>query len=247
MIHPTRMLLLLLTLLLALAPQAMAQRNTTPQNKPKTQAQKNANEEASLLKRVEALESQVALLKEQLEIFLGTDEAYTIKRIPIEDSPFQGPDTARITLVMFGDYQSDYTVRAHHVVTRLLKTYPNDLRFVFKHYPLSQLHPLANKAALAAIAAGKQGRFWEMHELLLKNSRSLSQALFISLAEQLGLEVSRFNTDMQSLATLELLDKDEKSGAQIGVAGVPTLYLNGRILPTWRHDYVNDQIKKSME
>jgi protein-disulfide isomerase len=103
---------------------------------------------------------------------------------------------------------------------------------------------MANDAALAALAAEKQGRFWELHDLLLRNALRLDPTVLMVLAEQAGLNVLRFDGDRRSLGVLERLDADEKLATRIGVAGVPSLYLNGRLLPTWRIDYVKEQIDK---
>lgn len=201
----------------------------------------------SLESKVIFLEGEVALLRERLEALLGESPDERIRIVPVADSPVRGATGgagSMLTLVMFGDYQSDYTARAHHAVSRLLKSFPNRVRAVFKHYPLTQLHPLANEAALAALAAERQGRFWEYHDQLFLNYRRLDSSMLLVLAEQVGLDLSRFNQDRRSLWALERLAGDEKLATSLGVKGLPTLYLNGRMLPTWRYDYLESQIEK---
>jgi protein-disulfide isomerase len=203
-----------------------------------------ANRVADLENKVALLESEVAAMRDRLEALLGKDPGAQVQNVPIGDSPVRGNPAGSVTLVMFGDYQSDYTARAQYVVKRLLEAYPQRLRFVYKHDPLTQQHPMANDAALAALAAGKQGLFWQYHDLLFQNSRRLDGNLLLVLAEQAGLDLTRFDRDRRSLWALERLQADEKLAAQLGVAGLPALYLNGRLMPTWRYDYLQDQINK---
>jgi protein-disulfide isomerase len=226
---------LLACLLLSAAP-LHAQTSTAPPELPVRVA--------DLENKVALLESEVAALRERLEALLGKEPGSQVQTVPIGDSPVRGNPNAPITLVMFGDYQSDYTARAQYVVKRLLATYPQRLRFVYKHYPLTQVHPLANDAALAALSAERQGLFWEYHDLLFQNARRLDNAVMLVLAEQAGLDVTRFDRDRRSLGVLERLQSDEKLGTTLGVAGLPALYLNGRLMPTWRYDYLQSQIEK---
>ncbi len=202
---------------------------------------------AKLESKVVLLESEVALLRERLDALLGADPRLRAYDVPIGDSPIRGDPAAPITLVMFGDYQSDYSARAQHVVKRLLETYPQRLRFVYKHYPLTQIHPMANEAALASLAAERQGLFWEFHDQLFLNSRRLDDTLLLVLAEQVGLDLTLFNEKRRSLAVLERLALDEKLATSLGVTGLPTLFLNGRLMPTWRFDYLQSQIDKPRE
>ena len=199
---------------------------------------------SELENKVALLESEVALLRDRLEALLGKEPGNQVQNVPVGESPVRGNPNAPVTLVMFGDYQSDYTARAQYVVKRLLEAYPQRLRFVYKHYPLTQLHPLASDAALAALAAERQGLFWEYHDRLFQNTRRLDNSVLLVLAEQVGLDLTRFDRDRRSLSVLERLQADEKLAAQLGVAGLPTLYLNGRLMPTWRFDYLQSQIEK---
>lgn len=205
---------------------------------------------SSTEKRITALESEalylrneVQALRERLDALLGEDSDSKIFEVTLGDSPVHGAKTALVTLVEFGDYQSEYSARAAHVVGRLLEEYAKRLRFVFKHYPLTTIHPQATEAALAALAAEKQNRGWEMHNLLFKNTRRLDANLFLILAQELGLNVSRFERDRRSLWALERLSADEKEAVKIEVNGVPSFYLNGRRMKSWRYDFLKDQIQ----
>jgi protein-disulfide isomerase len=204
-----------------------------------------AGKVAELENKVALLESEVALLRERLEALLGKQPDSQVYTVPVGESPVRGAPGAPLTLVMLGDYQSDYTARAQHVVNRLLATYPQRVRFVYKHYPLTDLHPLASEAALAGLAAERQGLFWEYHDQLFRNARRLDAALLVVLAEQVGLDLTRFDRDRRSLWALERLAADEKQAVTLDVAGLPTLYLNGRLLPTWRYDYLQEQVERA--
>jgi len=131
---------------------------------------------------VGALQAEVAALRERLDALAGPAAGERAVRIAAGNSPVRGNPDAPITIVLFGDYQSDYTTRAHYTVKRLLEDYPNVVKIVYKQFPLTTLHPQANEAALAAIAAEKQGKFWELHDLLFQNSRRLDSSLYIVLA-----------------------------------------------------------------
>jgi protein-disulfide isomerase len=193
---------------------------------------------------VGALQAEIAALRERLDALAGPVPGERAVRISIGNSPVRGNPEAPLTLVLFGDYQSDYATRAHYTVKRLLEDFPGVLKVVYKHHPLTTLHPQASEAALAAIAAEKQGKFWEFHDLLFQNSRRLEGNLYLVLAEQAGLNLSQFERDRRSVGVLERLAEDEKAGAEAGVAGVPAVFLNGRPMQTWRYDYLRTQIEQ---
>ena len=231
------MLLAVPLVLLMLLPAQQGQAQTTgTQNKPPTLE--------SLQRRVTLLESELAALREQLQELVGTELRYQVQEVQLGSSPVRGGQHAPITLVLFGDYQSDYTARAHQVVLRLLAAFPDDLRYIFKHYPLTEQHPFANDAALAAVAAEEQGLFWEFHDKLLENTRRLDLTITLLLAEEVGLDLPAFDAARRSIMALSRLAADEKEATRLNVSGVPALFLNGRLLSTWRHDYLHDQIEQ---
>ncbi len=191
------------------------------------------------------LKTELAALRERLDTLLGPASDTRIFKIAAGNAPVRGNADAAITLILFGDYQSVYSVRAHYVVKRLLEEYPNAIRVVYKQYPLPpNVHPQAQEAALAALAADRQGKFWELHELLYQNSRRLDANLYPVLAEQAGLVLAQFEKDRRSPEVQQRLSEDEQSATLASVPGVPALYLNGRLLPTWRYDYVRAQIEQ---
>jgi protein-disulfide isomerase len=192
------------------------------------------------------LRTELAALRERLDALVGPSTDTRLVKIAPGNAPVRGNPDAAITLIVFGDYQSVYAVRAYWVVKRLLEDYPNGIRVVYKQYPLPpNLHPQGQEAALAALAAERQGKFWELHDLLYQNSRRLEPNLYPVLAEQAGLNVAQFEKDRRSPEVQQRMTEDEQSAAQAGVPGVPSLYLNGRLLPTWRYDYVRGQIEQA--
>jgi protein-disulfide isomerase len=138
-----------------------------------------------------------------------------------------GPATAPVTLVEYGDYECPYCGAAHRSVEQVLRVMGDDLRFVFRHFPLSQIHPHARQAAEAAEAAGAQGRFWEMHDLLFENQARLGLRDLIAYAGALDLDLERFVTDLRGHAYAGRLREDFLSGVRSGVNGTPTFFVNG--------------------
>lgn len=189
------------------------------------------------------LKSEISTLRERLDALLGQSPEDQVYRVSLGKSAVRGEALAPVTLLEFGDYQSDYSTRAAHVTARLLEEFPAELRFTFKHYPLTPIHPQATEAALAALAAEKQERGWEMHDLLFKNSRRLDANLYLILAQELGLNLTQFDADRRSLWALERLSADEKEAVRMQVSGVPTFFLNGKRMKSWRYDFLRDQIQ----
>ena len=196
-----------------------------------------------LEQRVIELTSEVQILKARLEAILGPVPQGEVFDIPVGRSPVLGPSTAPLTLVVFMDYESDYSARALFSIRQLMELYPQSIKLVIKHYPLPALHPNAANAALAAIAAQRQRRFWEYHELLLSNRHNLSDATYLMLAEEWGLNATRLDADRRSLAVLEILTEDERLAEKLNVRGVPTLFLNGRRLADWSFEYLKQQVE----
>ncbi|HEX4771051.1 MAG TPA: thioredoxin domain-containing protein [Bryobacteraceae bacterium] len=147
--------------------------------------------------------------------------------IPIVGAPSAGPANAPITVVEFSDFQCPYCAQAIPEIESLQKLYPQQMRLVFKQYPLDN-HPNAGIAAAAALAAQKQGKFWQMHDALFANRTDLSRPNLIALAKQNGLDVKRFEQDMDSDAVRESIARDTQDGDKAGVEGTPTIFINGQ-------------------
>jgi protein-disulfide isomerase len=140
----------------------------------------------------------------------------------------RGPATAPVTLVMYGDYQCPYTALANRFVAKLREELGERLRLVYRHFPLSDVHPDAERAAEAAEAAAAQEQFWEMHDTLFEKQASLRERDLVRYAVALGLERERFSQDLAGHAHAERVNEDVRSGQESGVHGTPTFFINGR-------------------
>ncbi|MGK5681445.1 Na+/H+ antiporter NhaA [Actinoplanes sp. URMC 104] len=149
-----------------------------------------------------------------------------IPEVDEERDHVRGPAGASVTLVEYGDFQCPYCGRAEPVVRELLTD--DDLRYVWRHLPLTDVHPQAQMAAQAAEAAGLQGRFWEMHDLLIDHQEHLRIADLLAYAGDLGLDQDRFHADMMEPTCKERIAADEESADLSGVSGTPTFFINGR-------------------
>ena len=138
-----------------------------------------------------------------------------------------GPETAPVTLVEYGDYECPHCGAAHSIVKQIQEAMGDDLRFVFRHFPLTQIHPHAERAAEAAEAAGAQRRFWTMHDLLFEHQQTLDDSHLLRFAEVSGLDVVRFTRELEEGVHLERVREDFKSGVRSGVNGTPTFFING--------------------
>jgi protein-disulfide isomerase len=138
-----------------------------------------------------------------------------------------GPATAPVTLVEYGDYECPFCGAAHRSLATVLPAAGDEVRYVFRHFPLSQIHPHALSAAEAAEAAGAQGRFWEMHDLLFQNQHRLAARDLLGYATELRLDTERFLTDLAGHAHEERIRRDFMSGIRSGVNGTPTFFVNG--------------------
>ena len=152
----------------------------------------------------------------------------TALRIPISklDHPF-GPANAPLILIEYGDYQCPSCGRAYSVIQHLQKTLKDDLRFVFRNFPLAVQHPFAMAAAQAAEAAGLQGKFWEMHDMLYENQDALDPEGLFEYASALRLDLEKFTRDMASPEVEERIAHDLYGGARSGVNGTPGFFING--------------------
>jgi protein-disulfide isomerase len=153
----------------------------------------------------------------------------TVFKIPIDGSPVKGNADALITLVEFSDYECPFCSRANTTVEQLQKDYGNKLRVVMKQSPLS-FHPRAKPAALAALAAGEQGKYWEYHSKLFANAKALQDADLEKYARELGLDLNRWKADMANPKLASVIDRDQALASKVGVSGTPAFFINGRFL-----------------
>jgi protein-disulfide isomerase len=148
--------------------------------------------------------------------------------VPVsERDHVQGPDTAPVTLVEYGDFECPYCAAAYVIVKQVQQNMGDQLRFVYRHFPLTEVHPHAEPAAEAAEAAGAQGQFWEMHDVLYENQRRLDPPHLVKFAEELGLDVKRFERELEESIYRPRVREDFLSGVRSGVNGTPGFFING--------------------
>ncbi len=173
----------------------------------------------------------------RIRALFGTSESIVDLAVPVdpERDHIRGPrEGAPVTLVEYGDFECPYCGRAEPVVREVLSDFA-DVRYVWRHLPLSDVHPNAQLAAEAAEAADRQGAFWEMHDLLLDHQDALQPHDLLGYAEQLDLDLDRFQDDLRGSDGTRRVEEDVDSADQSGVAGTPTFFINER-----RHDGAYD-------
>jgi len=139
----------------------------------------------------------------------------------------QGPANAPVTLVEYGDYECPSCGQAYAIVKQLEQRLGGRLRFVFRNFPLTQMHPHAQHAAEAAEVAGRQGKFWQMHDRLFENQRALGDESLREYAEAIGLNGVQFSQELHAHTAEGRVREDFLSGIRSGVNGTPTFYING--------------------
>ncbi|HWP47604.1 MAG TPA: DsbA family protein [Candidatus Limnocylindrales bacterium] len=187
-------------------------------------------------------------LRKALEAREANEVDYSkVYTIPLGNSPVKGPDSASITIVEFSDFQCPFCNRATHVVDQVLKTYPDKIKFVYKQFPIPSLHEHAINASKASLAAHKQGKFWEMHDLLFKNSPELQEEKLMEYAQSLNLDMEQFKKDYASPEIEEELQEDMKLGEEVEIRGTPTFFVNGKRLPSWSFDTFQKAIEGELD
>jgi protein-disulfide isomerase len=148
----------------------------------------------------------------------------------------QGADDAPVTLVEYGDYQCPFCADMHPMIKAIIKSMGSQMRFVFRHMPLLEMHPYAQHAAEAAEAAAVQGKFWEMHDAIYRQQSELGSDLLHQLAVKLKLDIAQFDADLEARRFRPRVKRDFMSGMRSGVASTPAFFINGK-----RYDGALDQ------
>lgn len=164
-------------------------------------------------------------------------------KIDIGSSPVKGPANAKVTIIEFSDFQCPFCKRGNETLKQVAAAYPNDVKVVFKHKPLP-MHPEAEPAARATWAAGKQGKFWEMHDALFKDQDKLGTAFYEAQAKTLGLNVDQFKKDFASPEAQKAVKDDATLADSLGVQGTPNFFVNGVAV---RGAYPVDHFKKIVD
>jgi protein-disulfide isomerase len=159
-----------------------------------------------------------------------------------------GPAHAAVTVVEFGDFECPNCKQAAPAVKLLLERFAERVRFVFRHFPLTEVHPHAMMAAQAAEAAGAQGKFWEMHDLLFENQTHLNAQHLRSYAERVGIDMARYAAEMDDEIYLQRIREHLESAKHSGARATPTFFVNGRILDvSFGLRALNDAVEEALK
>jgi len=163
----------------------------------------------------------------------------------LAEAPIRGNPSAKITLCEFSDFECPHCKMMEPILARLLEEYGDRIRLVYKNYPISKLHPEAREAAAAAVAAGRQGKFWAMHDKLFANQDHLTQADLAKYAADLKLDMKKWKADLP--AAEDRVEKDHAEGEKLDITGTPTLYIDGRKYSgPQRYEEVKDWIDEDL-
>jgi protein-disulfide isomerase len=148
---------------------------------------------------------------------------------PVSDKDhIQGDKNAPIELLEYGDYQCPHCGVAYPIIKSIQQKMGDKLKFVFRNFPLAEVHPNATNAAIATEAAAAQGKFWEMHDAIFEHQNDLSDNVLIKLAKKVGIDVEQFENDFDRPATQDKVETDFESGVRSGVSGTPAFFINGK-------------------
>ena len=159
----------------------------------------------------------------------------------------RGSVNAPITIVEYGDFECPYTGMAYPVIKELMSQFNEKIYFVYRNFPLNDIHPNAQHAAEAAEAAAAQDKFWQMHDYLFEHQKALGDHHLLEYAQKVGLNINRFKKEMSGHIYAPLINKSLKSGIDSGVEGTPTFFINGeRYEDSWDLDTLSSFLKKSL-
>ena len=145
------------------------------------------------------------------------------------DDHVAGPPEAPLELIMYGDFQCPYCTASQSIVARVRKRLDGRLRFAFRHLPLHEVHPDAQRAAEASEAAAAQGRFWEMHDALYANGGRFAPADLDALARRIGLDVERFRAELTGATYAARVERDAEGARAAGITATPAFIVNGTL------------------
>lgn len=149
--------------------------------------------------------------------------------VSTKGSPSKGNPSAKIAVVEFSDFQCPFCGRVTPTLNQIEREYGDRVRIVFKHLPL-RMHSKAPAAHAAAEAAHRQGKFWEMHDLIFANQREMSETKYVEYAQQIGLDMDRYKSDVAASEVKAKVDADAAEAQKLGVTGTPGFFVNGRFL-----------------
>ncbi len=165
--------------------------------------------------------------------------------IDASNAPSQGLETAAVTIVEFSDFECPYCARAVPEVRRIIRANHDNVRFVFKNFPLD-IHPDSQLAHMAALAAGEQGKFWPMHDLIFAHQKTIKREDLMGFAAQLSLDMKKFQADLESPLLQARIQSDKQEGERIGVNATPTFYVNGEEFSGFSAERMQTQIDQEV-
>lgn len=177
---------------------------------------------------IAALTQKVA----SLESLFATPAPEMAKRVPDEQGHVLGPANAPVTVVEFADFQCPYCGSAELIVKQIISQYPEEVKFVYRHFPLTSIHPHALQAARASECASAHAKFWEMHDLIFSQQQDFSKndfsadEFFPALADKIGINKFEFSDCLKDQAVSEYVTKDISDGLRYGVNATPTFFVN---------------------
>lgn len=172
------------------------------------------------------------------------DKVYSL---PIGNSPFRGPADAPVTLMEFADFQCPFCARNLPLVQQVLDAYPKDVKFVYKEFPLTSIHQNAMNASKAAIAAKRQGKYWEMHDALFENYQNLAEDNLKKIAGEVGLDVAQWEKDYKSPEVDKDVQDDMRLASQSDVRGTPTMFVNGKRVANRSFEGIKEMIESALK
>jgi len=165
-----------------------------------------------------------------------------------KDDHVKGDAHARVTLIHFADYRCPYSAAAHPVVKATLSHFEGRARYVYRHFPLTELHPAALPLARFAEAAGQQGFFWQAHDFLFGFQREITDERLARFIDELGIDPARFDAALESEATTRRVMRDVESGKTLGVHKTPSFWIDGKLYQDeWHRSGLRDEIAAALE
>ncbi|MFN8628376.1 MAG: thioredoxin domain-containing protein [Candidatus Binatia bacterium] len=195
---------------------------------------------ADLEKKVDQISTKPAQQPPQID----PNKVYDL---PVDNSPVKGAASAPVTMTLFSDFQCPFCAQVPALTDQVLKAYPKQVKLVYKEFPLTTIHQHALPASRAALAAGKQGKFWEMHDKLFANQRALQPDNLKQYAKDIGLDVGKFEQDMASADIQKEIDDDVKLAQQSQVGGTPTLFINGKRVTNRTFEGVKQMVEEALK
>jgi protein-disulfide isomerase len=206
---------------------AFYEQNRARINQPREEIGPRILEYLTQQKRGQAMATWMSALREKYAVTTLLEPIRM--EVAAEGFPAKGPADAAVTIVEFSDFECPYCGRIVPTLQQVTEKYPNEVRFVFRQFPLN-IHPNAQKAAEASLCANEQGKFWEMHDAMFTNQRALGVDQLKAAAATLGLDATAFNECLDSGRTAAAVAADLAAGSAAGVSGTPAMFVNGRFV-----------------